>query len=111
MPVVSVETSNRSGAQPFHETEMNGAAPQVHERADRFHHGTCHQIGRHGRERQHVEEQHEHRRHQGAAAHAGEADDNADSEGGDCQRQIEAHASGRRMREDMGDIVVNCRGN
>ena len=70
---------------------MDGAPAQVHHRADGFHHRTGDQVGGHRRERQHVEEQHEHRRHQGAAAHAREADDNTDSKGGDRQGQIEGH--------------------
>ena len=70
---------------------MNGATAQMHHRADRLHDGARHQVGGHRRERQHVEEQHEHRRHQSAASHAGEADDNADSEGGDRQGKIESH--------------------
>ena len=43
-------------------------------------------------QRRDAEEQHEHRGHQRAAAHAGHADDDADQQAGHDQRQLQVHA-------------------
>jgi hypothetical protein len=54
--------------------------------------------------------EHEHRGHQGAAAHAGKADDNADSKGGDSQRQVEAHGvPAVCVHEDIATILAASR--
>ena len=62
------------------------------QRADRLHHRARNQVGRHRGERHDAEEEDEHRRHQRTPAHAGQTDDDADTEGGDRERKVEAHA-------------------
>ena len=70
---------------------MHGAPPEMHQRAHRLHHRTRNQVRGNGGERQYVEEEDEHWRHERAAAHAGEPDDDANSKRRDREREVEAH--------------------
>jgi hypothetical protein len=64
---------NRAHAQPFHEAEVDGAPAQVHDAADRLHEEAGDHVARYRGEWRDAEEEHEDRRHQRAAAHAGQA--------------------------------------
>ena len=69
-------------AEPAHQTPIHAAVSDVNEGADRLHHGARDQVAGDRGERRNAEEDHEYGRHQGAAAHAGQADDDADAETG-----------------------------
>jgi hypothetical protein len=82
---------HRSGAQPLHEPQVDGATPEMHHRAHWLHDGARDQVGRDRGQRQHIEEEHQDRRHQCTTAHPGEADDDADPERGGAERPVEVH--------------------
>jgi hypothetical protein len=71
---------DRADAEPLHQAQVHRAAAKVHERADRLHHRARDEVRGHGGERRHVEEQHQHRRHERATAHPGESHDDPDAE-------------------------------
>ncbi len=56
--------------------------------ADRLHDHRCDDVARDRRERLHLEQQHQDRRHQRAAAHPGEAHHEPDEETGQSNREI-----------------------
>ena len=70
---------------------MNGAAAQVDRAADRLHDQRGDQVAADGRQRLDAEEEHQHRGHQGAAAHAGQADDEPDDQARKRDEQINVH--------------------
>jgi hypothetical protein len=63
----------------------------VHAAADGFHHHGRHQIARHSGKWLDLEEQYEDRRHQCAAAHAGQADSESDDEARKGDVRIDVH--------------------
>ena len=79
---------HRAQAQPPHEPEVHRLPSQVHGGPGRLHHRTRDQVAGDGDERVHLEEEDEGRRHQRTAAHAGQADDDADEERGDQKEQV-----------------------
>jgi hypothetical protein len=81
---------HRADAQPANQVQAHGPVPKVYERAHGLHDRAGHQVAGNGRQRWDAEQQHEHRRHQGAAAHSGEPDDDADAQGRSCQSPIHA---------------------
>ena len=61
----------------------------MHRRADGLHHGARDQVAGHRRQWGDAEEQDEHRRHQGSAAHAGQPDDDAHDQGAERERPVD----------------------
>ena len=71
---------NAADCQPAHERPVDGAAPRVHAAADRLEDHRGEHVVRDRRQRVDIEEDHEHGRHQRAAAHAGETDHEPDDQ-------------------------------
>ena len=69
--------------------------PQVDERADGLHEQADDDVARDRGQRVDAEEEDQHRRHQRAAAHPREPDDDADEQPADGERDVEGHAVGR----------------
>ena len=78
-------------AQPPDDAQVHRPAPQVDERADRLHEQRHDDVARDRGQRVDAEEEHQHRRHEGAAAHPGEADDRAHEQPADGEREVEGH--------------------
>jgi len=91
---------HRADAEPPDERRVHRAPAQVDDGADRLHHRAGDQVAGDGGERVDAEEQHEDGRHQGAAAHAGEPDDDADAESGERQEEVEVHQATLAYRID-----------
>jgi hypothetical protein len=86
---------HRPQAEQTHDAQVDGAAAEVHDAADRFHHGRDDEVARDGGQRRNAEEEHEDRGHQRPATHAGHADDRADEEAGNDQQRIQVHTDPR----------------
>jgi hypothetical protein len=69
---------DRSSSQEPGDAPVDIAVLVVDRGASGFRHRGVEQIGSHGRERMHAEEEYQQRRHQRPATHAGETDDGAD---------------------------------
>ena len=79
------EQRQRAGAEehPERQASVHGAEPAVAHGAERLEDRTVDDVGADGVRRLETEENHEDRRHQRAAAHAGEPDDRADQQAGE----------------------------
>ena len=75
---------------------MHGAAAEVDAAADRLHHHRGDQVARHRGQRLDAEADHQDRRHQRAAAHAGEADDDAHDEACEGDAEVDVHVARSR---------------
>ena len=73
---------NRADDEPADQAEVDGAPVEVHERAHRLHGEGSHEIVGDGGQGRDVEDQNQQGGEQSAAAHAGQADDQADPESG-----------------------------
>jgi len=62
----------------------------VDQAAEGLHHRAGGEVAGDGRDRRHPEQQHEDRGHQRAAAHPGQADDDADTEAGERHHGVHA---------------------
>ena len=84
----------RAEEHPERQPRVHGAEPAVADRAERLEDRAVQDVGADGVRRLEAEEDDEDRRHQRAAAHAGEADDRADQQA--RERELPGHAlSGR----------------
>ena len=68
---------------------MHGVVANVNPRTDRLHEGGCDDIARDGGGRRHAEEEDEHRRDEGCAAHAGEADHDPGEESAEGEHEVD----------------------
>ena len=94
---------NADGMDPMHSSltsaEVDRAVAEVHERAGRLHDEARDEVARDRRQGIGLEEEHEHRRHQGAAAHPGQPDDDAHEQPAEGEREVNRHsAPGARAR-------------
>ncbi len=71
---------HRAEEQILHHRPVHGAAPEVDERSERLHEQRRDQIARDGRSRRDAEDQNQDRRHQRAAPHSRQADDQPNEE-------------------------------
>ena len=88
---------DRSRHQPPRQSAVDGSVPEVDGTADRFHDERGHEVGRDRRQGLDLEQEDEDRRHQRPAAHAGQADGEADDQAGDRYVAIDVeHAAASR---------------
>ena len=85
---------------------VHGAVAPVNGAADRLHDHRRHDVAGDGGQRLDVEEQHEDRRHERAAPHPGQADDEADEEAGEDDKRVDHGAGGGAARKRAPDTTV-----
>ena len=82
---------NRTDAQPLDDLPIDRASSGVDAAADRLHDHGCDQVARDGRQWLDLEQKDQDRRHERAAAHASQADGEADQESCQCDVRVDVH--------------------
>ncbi len=98
-PGAEERRGHRPDAQQLDQLEVDRRVPQVNECARRLHHEARDEVAGDRGQRVGTEEEDEHRRHQRAAAHPREPDDDPDEQPADGERQVNGHAVTRSCRD------------